>query len=136
LIRDRDSKFTAIFDAVFASEAIRVLRTPVRAPNSAPTGHQLVEHARVGRCPVRGHLGGAGAVLQGASEEPPGGRQIPFLGHEHIDDLPVLVDGPVQTHPPPGDFHLRLIHKPPITWRMPAGPSGVDQQRVNRCTHR
>jgi hypothetical protein len=36
LIRDRDSKFTSIFDAVFASEAIRILRThpgQMRSPN-------------------------------------------------------------------------------------------------------
>ena len=34
LVRDRDSKFTDMFDAVFASEGIRILRTPVRAPQA------------------------------------------------------------------------------------------------------
>jgi hypothetical protein len=34
LFHDRDSKFSAAFDAVFTGEGIRIVRTPFRAPNA------------------------------------------------------------------------------------------------------
>lgn len=34
LLRDRDTKFTAAFDSVFAAADIRILRSPIRAPRA------------------------------------------------------------------------------------------------------
>jgi putative transposase len=46
LIRDRDTKFTTTFDAVFQSEGIQILRTPVRAPKANAFAERLVGTTR------------------------------------------------------------------------------------------
>jgi putative transposase len=46
LIRDRDSKFTSMFDAVFASEGLRIPRTPVRVPRANAIAERWIATAR------------------------------------------------------------------------------------------
>ncbi len=46
LIRDRDSKFTRAFDAVFACDGTKLITTPIQAPNAGAFGERWVRTVR------------------------------------------------------------------------------------------
>ena len=67
-------------------------------------------------------------LAHGLLEEPTGGVSVSSGGHEHVDDLPELVDRPVGVAPPPADLHVGLIDAPAITYGVSARAGGLGQQ--------
>jgi hypothetical protein len=48
------------------------------------------------------------------------GGRVSARGDQHVDDLPVLVDGPVNVTPDTVDLHVGFINKPTLARRATA----------------
>ena len=94
----------------------------------AGTWQQVIQRPGVSLCAVGGHLGRSRAVPQRAGEEPAGGRQIPLLRDQHVDDLPELIDRTVEVDPPTGDLDIGFIGEPAIAQSVSARLGCVDHQ--------
>lgn len=99
-------------------------------------GQELIKDPEVGWGPVGGHLGRSRSLLKCLGEEPTGGRRIPFLCGEDVDDLAEPIDRPIQINPPTRDFDTSLIDKPSIPWGVLALLRSVENDGVNRCIQR
>lgn len=91
---------------------------------------QVREHRRVDRCGICHRLGRHRLQhFQGASEEPASRRSVTAGRYQHVDDLAMLVDGPVHVPPDTVDLHIRFIHEPAVTRSAAGEPGGIGQQR-------
>jgi hypothetical protein len=73
--------------------------------NSAHCGRDhVLQHPQVLGSLVRGHINWRRPAGECSDEEPASGGGVPLLGQQHVYDLHVLVDRPVQVPPPAGTF--------------------------------
>jgi putative transposase len=104
LIRDRDTKFTAAFDTVFAAIGVRIIKTPVQAPRANAIAERWIASARR-ECLDRMLITGE--------------RHLRLVLSEYIDHY--------NQHRP----HRALQQSPPAGRRQPPAP-GADLQVLRR----
>ena len=110
LLRDRDAKFPPVFDTVFASEGLRVVRTPVRAPRANAVAERWV-----------------GTVRRECLD------RLLILGRRHLE----AVLGEFVEHYNIARPHRALGLRPPLGRERPVHPTGrvVRRDRLGGLIH-
>jgi hypothetical protein len=96
---------------------------------------QLVDDPRIDRCSIGRHLDRRLAEPHRMDEESPRSRRISALGDQDVDDLPMLIDGPVEVGPAPATltYVSSTNHRSPTACRRASAASMNSGVKV--CTH-
>jgi hypothetical protein len=117
LVRDRDTKFTAAFDTVFAAEGISVLRTPARAPQANADAERSLQIWRTAtNTNSRPDHGWNGCVTRTVRCPTTGSGVVDSAGQRRLRELLRNVEDRAGPHPrladPPGRPHRDLrVHR-------------------------
>jgi hypothetical protein len=93
------------------------------------SGEKVVDDAQQRCGQIRGYLLGPCTAQEHRLEEPGRRWDVVPLGHVHVDDLAVLVDGAVHVPPHTGDADVSLIDEPTVTDTVSARPCRLDDER-------
>ncbi|WP_238545301.1 integrase core domain-containing protein [Streptomyces bingchenggensis] len=125
LIRDRDSKFTAAFDAVFAGNGTAVIPTPPQSPRSNAFAERWIRTART-ECTDRLLITGERhlrAVLTTYAEHYNTGRAHRSLGLRAPDDHPSVIPLPAAVVRRRQLLGVKGVNMPTrlLSWAFPVG---------------
>ena len=91
--------------------------------------HELIDGREEGPGPVGDDLGRLAMGAKRACEEPPRSLGVASGRDVDVDDLAVLVDGPVDVAPPARDLHIGLVHVPMVTDHVAKRSGSIDEER-------
>ena len=97
-------------------------KPPYNAKHPGPAHQTMRAHRRLNS----GDLHRENFRVASPGEETSGRATITPRGHIHVDDLPELVDHPVDVAPPTGHLDVNLINPPAVADTVPARTAKVD----------